>query len=69
MTTYYRDPRGRSLTDEEIAREWIRAHPERAAEVIQSGRSRPEPRPFAVHTKDLGDGRVRVEPAHPDNAA
>lgn len=62
-TTYYRDAGNRSVSEEDIARKWIAAHPSEAAALLRSGRSAPQPRPFAIHTKAGADGKVTIQPA------
>lgn len=67
--TQYRDARNRAISDEEIARTWIAAHPEEAAAIIR-GKRPPAARPFQIHTKAAGDGKVQIERAgDPDEAA
>jgi hypothetical protein len=64
MTKYFKDQGNRSVSDEQIAIEWIKANPEAAAKAM--GRAPLAPRPFAVQTKTLPDGRVKIQRADDD---
>lgn len=62
---YYRDAGNRSVTDEEIALRWIRAHPQLAAQAI--GRNPPPARRMAISTKSKDGKTVDIAPADPED--
>lgn len=64
MTKFLKDERGRSISEEDVALAWIRSNPDKAQQVIGAGRRGAlDPRPFQIHAKAAGDGKVRIERA------
>lgn len=66
MDSHYKDSRGRSVTAEDIALDWISRNRERALQAL--GRQPPTARPFVVHGKAVDGDRVQIEVREPGGA-
>lgn len=62
--TLYTDPKGRKLTDEAIARAWIRANPAKARALLAAPeKPSPFPADFGIELHEGEDGAVVAVPS------